>query len=299
GERNYDAVMRVLLDGLAWGARRRSGGPPPSASAISRARVRLGAEPLRTLFCEVRGPLAGPGTPGAWYAGRRLVTLDRAALDLPETADNAPFGYPAATARYPRVLVFALAEGGTEALLDGTFGGVAVGERTLAARMLRALRPGMLVVARADPWAADLWRQAAATGADLLWGCAAPPDLWIERSFGDGSYLARPVGMAGLALRVVPGPAGPGRAPAALLTTLTDPVAAPAGALAARYARRWAMDAALAWLRDTEPGRAPLLRSRTAELVAQEVWALLCVHQALRTLTCPARDSRPPRNSTP
>jgi hypothetical protein len=38
----------------------------PTSAALSRARQRLGAEPLQALFARVRGPLAAAGTPGTF-----------------------------------------------------------------------------------------------------------------------------------------------------------------------------------------------------------------------------------------
>ncbi len=68
---SYGEVLRCLLEGLRW--LRLAGTDPDLAdkSAISRARTRLGADPLKQLFARVARPIAEPGTPGAWYRGRR------------------------------------------------------------------------------------------------------------------------------------------------------------------------------------------------------------------------------------
>jgi hypothetical protein len=57
---------------------------------------------------------------------------------------------------------------------------------------------------------------------------------------------------------------------------------APAGALAALYTEHWEIETALAELKTTQRGPRQVLRSRSPELVAQEVWAHLLVHYALR-----------------
>src|SRR5690242_21383929 len=78
---SYGEVLRCLLEGVRW---LRLGGAAvtlASKSAITRARTRLGAAPLKELFQRVARPLAEPGTPGAWYGRHRLVSLDGTTID--------------------------------------------------------------------------------------------------------------------------------------------------------------------------------------------------------------------------
>src|SRR4051794_10133273 len=73
---SYGEVLRCLLEGVRW---LRLGGADvalASKSAITRARIRLGAAPLKELFARVARPFAEPGLPGAWFRGRRVVSLD-------------------------------------------------------------------------------------------------------------------------------------------------------------------------------------------------------------------------------
>ena len=79
---SYGEVLRCLLEGLRWLQDAHQRAPAPSRSGISRARIRLGAEPLRRLHDEVVRPIAAPGDRDSWYAGRRLVSLDGSVLDL-------------------------------------------------------------------------------------------------------------------------------------------------------------------------------------------------------------------------
>jgi hypothetical protein len=78
---------------------------------------------------------------------------------------------------------------------------------------------------------------------------------------------------------------GPGRRTSTdryrLVTTICDPDLAPAGELAAPYTERWEVETALAELKTTQRGPKQVLRSRSPELVAQQVWAHLLVHDAL------------------
>src|SRR5258708_3190220 len=63
-------VMRKLAGVLAW-AERGVTVVIPSEEALSNARTRLGPAPLRLLFEKTAGVLARPGTPGAFWRGRR------------------------------------------------------------------------------------------------------------------------------------------------------------------------------------------------------------------------------------
>ena len=59
-----------------------------TTGAISKARIRLGAEPLKELFFRICVPIATPGTCGAWYHDRRVMAIDGVILDAPDTDEN-------------------------------------------------------------------------------------------------------------------------------------------------------------------------------------------------------------------
>ena len=73
-------VLRCLVEGARW-----LGDPArpriPTRSGISQARSRLGAAPLEALYRAVVAPVAVEGTPGAWYRGWRVMSLDGTTLD--------------------------------------------------------------------------------------------------------------------------------------------------------------------------------------------------------------------------
>jgi hypothetical protein len=183
--------------------------------------------------------------------------------------------------------VVAVAECGTHAIIDATMGPLAKGETTLAAGLLTedgALGPQVLLLADRQFVDANLWRQAATTGAQLLWRTKTNAVLAVLEGFDDGSYLSqiaaatdRRHGVAPTVVRVVeytlrkdPGrPASP--APYRLLTTILDPTRAPAAELAALYHQRWAFETTLDELKTHQRG-------------PKEVWGMLLVHHAIRTL---------------
>ena len=69
-----------------------------------------------------------------------------------------------------------------------------------------------------------------------------------------------------------------------VLTSILDPRRAPAAELAALYHERWEVEGALAELKTQPRGARVVLRSKTPELVRQEVWGLLLAHFAVRGL---------------
>jgi len=73
-----------------------------------------------------------------------------------------------------------------------------------------------------------------------------------------------------------------------LVTTLTDPEEITAVELAAAYRQRWEFETALDELEIHQRGPARILRSKSAEMVKQEIWALLLAHYAIRDLICQA-----------
>jgi hypothetical protein len=296
---SYDAVLRELVEGLRW--LRWDGAAVGLAckSAITQARVRLGEAPLRELFRRVARPLAGPGAPGAWYRELRLVSFDGTTIDVPDLpALERDFGRPSSprgVSGFPQLRLLALLETGTHAIFAAALAGVATGEITLARRIVAHLTPGMLCLADRAFVGYPLWREAAATGADLLWRARHIAVFPCLRRLDDGSFLSRLYPSSdhrqrdrdGLTVRVIeyrmPGVPGGDRI-YRLVTTLLDDRAAPAAELAALYHERWEDETVLAEVKVTMPGGRPILRSRRPDLIRQEVYGLLLTHFAIRQL---------------
>ena len=79
-------MARLLTDGLAYARRWRGNWRVPTTAAITRARARLGPEPLRALFAEVCQPVATEAGSGSFYRAWRLVAVDGTTFDLPDNA---------------------------------------------------------------------------------------------------------------------------------------------------------------------------------------------------------------------
>jgi hypothetical protein len=291
-------VLRFLLEGLRslWGS---EAVKVACRSGLSQARIRLGEEPLRRLYEQIVQPIATRATKGAWYRQWRLVSLDGSCLDLADAPVNRDaFGSPGASrgkSAFPQLRFVALVENGTHVLFGARQGAYATGETTLAHEVVTALRAGMLCLADRQFFGFALWRAAKASGADLLWRVKSNLRLPRERKLADGSYLTtvyatekdRRHNTNGVRLRVIEyrleGIAG-AEPLYRLVTTILDPQQALAAELAALYHERWEIEGALAEFKTQLRGARVVLRSKTPDLVRQELWGLLLAHFAVRGL---------------
>ena len=306
-EGSYEDVLAQLTDGLSWASGWTETYSPPSKSAIFQARARLGAEPLKALFERVATPIGSDAMPGVWLAGRRLVAIDGTCLDVADTTVNDEhFGRPGVNkgerAAFPQARVVALAECATHAVFAAEVGTYADSEAVLADRLVERLVAGMVLTADRGFFSYALWRKASGTGADLLWRIrtdkSAPKPVRVE-DLADGSWLAdlrqthSAAARAGepMRVRVIDYTLDDGRENATsyrLFTTMLDPAEASATDLAAAYAQRWEIESTFDELKTHQRGPRTVLRSRSPDLVLQEIWGHLCCHFAIRCLMAQA-----------
>jgi len=296
---SYREVLRCLLEGVQWLLDPAVTLKVASNAGISQARTRLGWEVLRQLHDEVVKPIAVAATKGAWYRGLRLVSVDGSTLEVTdESANDAAFGRPGASrgeSAFPQLRFVALVENGTHVLFGTRMGPYATGENTLAKDVLAALEHGMLCLADRGFFGYEMWRQALATKAQLLWRIKRNAILPCDRRLADGSYLSRIYPSDkdrrqqtnAIRVRVIEYHLQ-GVADAEplyrLLTSLLDPAQAPATELAALYHQRWEIETALAELKTHLRGAKLVLRSKTPDLVRQEFYGLMMAHFAVRGL---------------
>jgi hypothetical protein len=296
---SYREVLRCLLEGVQWLLDPSTAVRVVGKSGISQARSRLGPEPLKKLYEAMVAPIAESGTKGAWYRQWRLVSLDGSTLDVADTAENEEaFGRPGASrgaSAYPKIRLVGLLENGTHVLWAARMDQYATDEITLAKAVVPALKKGMLCLADRFFPGHQLWRQAAQTGAELLWRVRQNARLDVDKRLQDGSYLSRMYVCISdrrnlrnaIVVRVIQYRLQdvPGAEPIySLITTILDPKRAPAKELAALYHERWEIETALDELKTHLRGAQIVLRSKTPELVEQEFYGLLMAHFAIRGL---------------
>jgi hypothetical protein len=315
---DYEEVAARLTDALAawdcwdeaWSA--------PTSGGIAQARARLGAEPLRLLFERVAVPVADQLTRDAWLGAWRLMAIDGFEWDAPDTEANAAvFGYAGSgdkRSAFPKARVVTISECASHAVVDAAIGGQSEGEQTLARRLYPALAADWLLIADRNFYNWADWRTAAASGAQLLWRVKSDLSLPALETLPDGSYAALLVnpGVKGKArteliararaggeldaerarvVRVieyqVPDRDGDGTGELiCLITTITDHAAAPAMMLAAAYQQRWEHETGNDQIKTHLRGPGRVLRSKSPDMVRQEIYGYLLTHHALSALIC-------------
>jgi hypothetical protein len=298
----YGLVLSKLADAHALEDEGWGDWQAPSTGSISKAKAKLGAAPFRLLFTRSARALGTADTPGVFFAGLRVATVDGFTLDVPDTAENAAFfgrgGNGSGSKNpYPQVRALVLAEAGTRVLLGAAYGPSSTGEQRLAQDLLPAIGAGMLVLADRNFASWKLWRAAAATGAQLCWRMSASFNLPVLQVLPDGTYLSElkpprtkdgppiPVRVLEYSVLTVDEDGQETSELFALATTLTAVERYPAIELARLYHDRWQAETGIGDLKTAiRGGPEVVLRSKTPAMVEQEFWALLCVYQAIREL---------------
>jgi hypothetical protein len=286
--------------------RLRPGEASPARSTLCMARRRLGVAPVRSLFSAVTRPLARPDTPGAFYAGFRLMGIDGTVQDVPDSPANAAaFGRPTAGPRgdgaFPQVKKLSLVELGTHVEVALVVKHCHCGERAMVAGLLGHLTPEMLLLLDQGFFSYELWQRLDARGVKILARVNDQMVLRPIRPLADGSYLAkvykghydRQKDRDGVTVRVVrytlddPQRVGHG-AVHVLITNLLDEGLCPAHELILLYHERWEQELVFDEQKThQDPRRATKpaqLRSETPAGVIQEIYALSLGHFVIRSL---------------
>ena len=175
------------------------------------------------------------------------------------------------------------------------------GEQTLSVALITRFTAGMLVVADRNFYSYQAWQQARSTGAELLWRVPANLTLPVLGWLPDGSYRSLVINpkIRGRRREALIAAAAPGTdidptqasvvrvveymienrpgtgALFCLITTIADHELAPALDLAKAYSERWEIELIFDEIEIRQTGQHRVLRSKTPELVKQEIWSLL------------------------
>jgi len=310
---SYTEVWNKLVAGLDWAKRfrvRLDLGMQPTAAAVTYARQRLGWQVMERLMEEVAGPLAGQDQRSAFVSGMRLVAVDGMCLDLPDNQENgAEFGYPSnegGRGPFPQIRVVGLGECGTRAVLGAATSALATGEQPLTRQLLAKLAPGDLLLADRNFLSHGLLEDVLAAGVHVLWRAKSDVDLPVLDVLPDGTYLSRiadPAASRRLRRKGATGGDIPGitvrvieytvasedgsetSETFTLVTDILDPGLLTCEQAAAAYARRWELETCFDELETSiRGGAAVVLRSKSPPMIRQEIYAMLCCYQAIRTL---------------
>jgi len=297
-QESYRSAMKIVMSVFGRGGR---GYQVPTTGSIGDARRRLGSEPMETVVRAVLKPRARPETRGCWYRGWLLTAVDGTTFTVPDTEDNErEFGRPGSgrgegKTAYPQIQAACLVELGTHAVFDARMDGYAAAETMLIEEMFPAMRAGMLVLADRHVYSFRRWCKAMNTGADLLWRVNANLTLHPVQRLPDGSWIAeitppKKSGHPPFRLRVIEYTLPWSEEIIRLVTTILDPVQAPAKDLAALYHERWDVEGFLKQIKSVQLNAEKILRSKSPDGVRQEFWAHLAVHYATMCVQADAAD---------
>lgn len=297
-----------MLSGGWWADAHWPGRAPPCSSALSKARDRVGIEPLAHLYR--RSASAWVECAGSlWFHGRRVTALDGFTLKTWDSDENrAYFGVPGAsrgTSAFPQVRVVGCVDIGTRVMEAVRFGPYATGEITLADALRPDLKSGSLALLdRGFASYSFLWdlRQQAI---DFVVRVRSDMKVVTLRQLGSGDAWVRvtlprmlrarrPELPKEWILREIQIPTRDGET-LRVFTSLCDPsiVATEIGEL---YLRRWDEETAIDEIKthfgDAATVNRPLiLRSRQPHRVEQELYGFLIGYNAVRRLMANAAAS--------
>ncbi len=185
-----------------------------------------------------------------------------------------------------------MAELGTHAAFAWHAGPLAESGAEQAERLLGHLSSGMLVLADRHYAGFPPWLRAAATGADPLWRFKGNVKFPVAEALDHGSWRSvirgsgrdRRRSRGGLPVRIVACRIEGGDEAVMLAATLLDHRAAPAAALAALHHERREIETAHDEVETRILGPGAALRSKTPDLVCQEIDGLMLARYAVRRL---------------
>lgn len=275
------------------------GAPRVAPSAVSRARYRIGFEPMKWLFEKVATAWScSPGLGG--YHGLSLFAVDGTHLRVPDSDDNYEhFGKPggrggSGDAGYPQLRLCTLMSLDTRLLVDARFGAFIRSEQDLATELWPSLPDHSLTILDRGFVNYRVFAKLVSSGVDRNVMVRMRADMKYQRVelLPDGTELAllRPCAAAlqqepditpALTVRIVHYQHPDGK-PSRLCVTLLDPALYPAKELITLYHERWELEIAYDEVKTHMLHRKESLRSQKPEGIDQEVWGLLLAYNLVR-----------------
>jgi len=274
---------------------------PPSSSALSKARDRVGVEPLRYLFSKSAREWVD-ASQALYFHGRRVQAMDGSTMRVPDTPENeAWFGRPGASrghTSHPQLRIVTLRDVGTRLVRSAAFGPSRHGEIHYAQKVLPEAEPGSLLildryfVAYAFLW--DLHQR----GVDFVVRLKrntrfevleelAPGDAIVRVRLHRDLRRERPDLPGTWILRCVTYQPSQGSETITLLSTLQLAEEIDGAEIAALYPERWQEEEGYKELKahlcdTTTVTRPTTIRSKTPERVEQELYGILLAYNGAR-----------------
>lgn len=272
--------------------------PFVSDGAVTRARHRLGAQPLEWL-CRTSGRAwVSQHDEGYLFQGLTLLAIDGTTLRTPDSeANRKHFGAQAyakgTVASYPQVRGATLTHLPTHLIVDARFGPYKTSEKAFAMELIDSIADNSLTVVDKGFLAAEILCSLTAGGNNRHFLIPAKKNTSWTVVEGDLDDALVEMKVSAEARKNKPELPKVWRARAIavkdkngerhyLLTSLTDKTAFKAADVAACYARRWRIETSYRELKHTMMGMAITLRSHTVQGIMQEIWGACIAYNLVR-----------------
>jgi len=289
------------LDGTWWTRERWSPDKPPCSRAVTKARDRIGVEPVELLFRRSAAEWL-TRTDGLVVRGLRVQAIDGTTMKTPDTPKNSRrFGRPGSSrgrAAYPQLRIVALADVGTRIIKAARWSRYRKAEIDLARDLVSEIAPETLILLDSGLFAYDLLWGIGSRGASFLARLGAQAKPKVLRELGPGDALVevtlrsyhrrRHRGMPRKwTLRMITYRPEGADEDIRLLTDLMPESGFTHAELADLYHDRWEdetiFDEIKTHLCDCATVNRPVVfRSKTPDRVVQELWGMLIAYNAVR-----------------
>lgn len=267
-------------------------------SALTQARNRLGAEPMEHLFGLTGEAWGAREAEKDRWRGLSLWGLDGTCMRIADTPENErAFGRPGtgrSTSGYPQLRLVGLMALRSHTLAGLAFGRVDEGETRLCEPLWKQIPNQSLSILDRNFLSWGALHQLHSSGEDRHWLLrlkknvkyrvlekVGPGDELVEISTQKNARARYPELPKTFHARVV-GYQVKGYKPQKLITSMVDFERYPASELAALYHERWELELAYDELKTHMLEREEALRSRTPELVRQELFGIAIAYNLVR-----------------
>lgn len=292
-DRSIADVVRQL--DLALPAR--DGQQTVASSAVTQARRRLGADPLEWLFERTATEWAHRSAARDRWRGLSLFGLDGTTLRIPDSDENREHfggqkGRWDGISGYPLVRLVTVMSLRSHLLAAACFGPYAHGEKTLAKPLWDSIPESSLVLMDRDYLDASIFHELSSKNRHWIVPARAKPSWREIKKLGKNDLLVelQRSGAATTKHRHLPQHFDvrairyqrKGYPPRTLLTSLLDADRYPADEICALYHERWELELGFGEIKTEMLQRLEAIRSRSPEMVHQEIWGLLLAYNLIR-----------------
>ena len=299
---SYVNLLFKLRESL-WALRYWGSGAPPTSSAFSQARDRIGVEPVKQVY-EVSARAWTQETQGVRIAGLRVMGIDGSTARTPDSAANrAHFGLPGSSrgrAAYPSMRLLTLFDIGSRITVALRRAPYSTGEMTLAHSILPSVPKDTLIVLDRYFLGYEFLHDLQQHGSNFIVRVKRNTKAKVVKRFSRGDALVRvhlhpalrrrrPDLPKFMLVREVIYCPKKGHEAIRVFTSLIDPVIASAEEIAIGYGLRWQQEVGFDEVKThlaerTTTNRAVLFRSLIPTRVDQELYGLFIAHNLVRIL---------------